>query len=234
MVEPHFALNQEVRLHYLVSSTSTANTPLVYIPGMLGSAEEFFFSAFDDRECTAISLRGRGKSDSPKTGYTFNDHVADIEAVVSQKHIDSDRFVLMAFSRGAAYAMGFASQRPERLKGLIICDFPAKYPVFSTEWLERCLANPHTNFDVVQAIFDETEEVDLWDQLKAIECPVLVIRGGKEGSFLSEADAMRYQKQLKHVEIVVFEDSGHALWEPDEARFRQTIQHFLEQIDGHK
>lgn len=234
MVEPHFALNQEVRLHYLVSSTSTANTPLVYIPGMLGSAEEFFFSTFEDRECTAISLRGRGKSDSPKTGYSFNDHVADIEAVISQRHTDSDSFVLMAFSRGAAYAMGFAIQRPELLRGLIICDFPAQYPVFSSEWLQRCLANPHTNSDVVQAIFDETEEVDLWDQLKAIDCPVLVIRGGKEGSFLSEADAIRYQKHLKHVEIVVFEDSSHALWEPDEARFRHTIQHFLKQIDAYK
>ena len=87
---------------------------------------------------------------------------------------------------------------------------------------------------MVQAIFDETEEVDLWDQLKAIECPVLVIRGGKEGSFLSEMDAKRYQKHFKHMDIVVFEDSSHALWEPDEARFLDTIQHFLEQIDVHK
>lgn len=229
MIKPYFAQNQEVRIHYLVASSNAMNTPLVYIPGMLGSAEEFTFPAFEDRECTAISLRGRGKSDAPKTGYTFSDHVSDIAAVISQWK--AENFVLMAFSRGAAYACGFAVQRPELLKGLIICDFPARYAKFSPEWLQRCLANPQTNSDVVQAIFDETEEVDLWDQLQAIACPVLVIRGGKEGAFLSEADAQRYQDRLKYVEVVVFEDSAHALWEPDKARFQQTIQHFLKQID---
>lgn len=55
----------------------------------------------------------------------------------------------------------------------------------------------------------------------------------KRGAFLSEADAQRYKDHLKYVEVVVFEDSAHALWEPDEARFQQTIQHFLKQIDAH-
>jgi pimeloyl-ACP methyl ester carboxylesterase len=230
VTEKRFALNGEVKINYLVNEKKTNNTPLFYIPGMLGNAEEFPISAFVTRECIAISLRGRGSSDSPEKGYTFNNHIADIEAVISDSNVEN--FCLMAFSRGVAYALGFATQNPNVLKGLIICDYPAQYKKFGTDWVERSLSNPNAKPHVIKALFEETEEVSLWEQLQNIQCPVLVIRGGKVGSFLSEEDAEQYKNNFQSVEIVVFEDSSHSLWEPDEERFLSTIHNFLQKVDA--
>jgi pimeloyl-ACP methyl ester carboxylesterase len=137
----------------------------------------------------------------------------------------------MAFSRGAAYALGFATQQPDLLKGIIICDFPAHYKNFTPSWLERSLANPNIKPHVAKGLFHETKEVTLWDELEKIRCPVLVLRGGNEGSFLSAEEAEIYKRKLQYVEVVVFEESGHCLWEPDQEKFIKAIHKFLNQID---
>ncbi|MEX2461681.1 MAG: alpha/beta hydrolase [Paenibacillaceae bacterium] len=133
--------------------------------------------------------------------------------------------------KGAAYALGFATQYPDLLKGLIVCDFPARYKKFTSIWLERSLANPNVKPHVTRGLFHETEEVTLWDELENIRCPVLVLRGGKEGSFLSAEEAEIYKSKLQNVEVVVFEESGHSLWEPDQEKFIKIIHKFLNQLD---
>lgn len=94
--------NQGVRLHYIESNPDTPPTlsPLVYIHGAYGMAEKFLpeMEALSPRRCIAISLRGRGKSDAPETGYSFDHHISDIKALVN--HLGLGHFCLMGWSVG--------------------------------------------------------------------------------------------------------------------------------------
>ncbi|MEX2461680.1 MAG: hypothetical protein WD469_10380 [Paenibacillaceae bacterium] len=97
MIDSRFVLNGEIKINYLINNTVSEKTPLVYVPGMFGSAEEFLFESFETRKNISISLRGRGQSDAPVSGYSFEDHVKDIEQVLSEARVEN--ICLMAFSR---------------------------------------------------------------------------------------------------------------------------------------
>jgi pimeloyl-ACP methyl ester carboxylesterase len=40
-----------------------------------------------------------------------------------------------------------------------------------------------------------------------------------------------YRRRLRQAKVVVFEESGHVLWEPDYERFMRTVQTFLDWVD---
>src|SRR5438309_10763644 len=85
--------------------------------------------------CISARRRGRGQSDIPESGYTFNDNVSDIEALVD--HLRLTNFCLMGWSMGVPYSIGFASRYPEKLSGLILLDYQARHPESSAGWAER-------------------------------------------------------------------------------------------------
>jgi len=60
----------------------------------------------------------------------------------------------------------------------------------------------------------------------------LLIGGGRSDALLKPEHIEQYRKQLRRVEVVVFEDSGHNVSEPDFDRFIGRVKSFLEQIDG--
>src|SRR5438445_69623 len=81
-----WAVNRGLRIHYLDSNPvgSQGLTPLVYVPGALNAADGLIpeMEALAPRRCVSMALRGRGKSDAPMSGYTFDENVSDVEAVV--------------------------------------------------------------------------------------------------------------------------------------------------------
>lgn len=234
--ESRWANNHGVRLHYLVSASSDPSlTPVVLIPGAFGSAESYEseFAAFAPRRCVAISLRGRGQSDAPHSGYTIRHHATDIAAVVD--HADLPRFTLMAYSVGVPYAIRYYTQGAPGLAGLILADYPARLPQFTTDWVERVqrllspdIARPH----VVDALKREASAVELWDELDGIRCPVLLLRGTQEGALLSAEHVEQYRRHLPQAEVVEFWESGHELWRPNYERYIVVIKDFLGRING--
>lgn len=233
--QEHFASNNNVLIHYLDSiDYDTALTPLVYIPGALGFAEQFVdeMKVLSPRRSISLSLRGRGKSDAPFTGYSFDEHVTDIRAVIEDSKVTKS--CLMAYSMGVPYTIKFASLYPEQLKGLILCDYQAKYPQIPESWPERVITNGYVKEDrhhVAKRIQKDSEEVYLWDDLKRITCPVLIVKGGTEHAHLQEEAADKYKIHLENVDIVEFSESGHELWVPDYDRLINTIKQFLVKID---
>ncbi|MGM9948607.1 MAG: alpha/beta fold hydrolase, partial [Lysinibacillus sp.] len=74
-----------MKINYFVSGDHDERLmPLLYIPGALNDAEQALemLDAFYPRKRVAISLRGRGKSEAPQSGYSLDDHASDIEAAV--------------------------------------------------------------------------------------------------------------------------------------------------------
>ncbi len=229
--------NKGVRLLYLETheAQGSAPVPIVFIPGMLGSAENYHkeMQSLAGRRCIAVSLRGRGLSDAPETGYSFEDHVSDIEALVD--HVGLQGFCLCAYSAAVPFAIGFASNHPSLLAGLVLSDYSARYPKVKEQWVSEVLASrgdvkPH----VVQAIQQESAEMLLWDSLERITCPALILRAGLPGSLLTTEGADRYQRHLPDSRVVVFDNSDHNLSQPDYERYIGTIRTFLEELDSAK
>jgi pimeloyl-ACP methyl ester carboxylesterase len=233
--ESRWATNQDVEIHYLDTRAKADRslTPVVFVPGALGAAENYGeeMAALAPRRCIAISLRGRGQSDAPIDGYGFVDHVRDIEAVIDDSGVTD--FVLAGYSMGVAYALGYAILHPTHLTGMIIGDYPAHYPHLKPEWAETAIKNMPGKAPVyaVQGIRSESAEIQLWDDLESIEAPVLLLRGDQPGSLLSAEDATKYIASLPQAMAVVFPGSGHELWVPSKERYLGTVKAFLEGID---
>lgn len=156
--------------------------------------------------------------------------MADIEAVMEKAL--KGRFCLMAYSMGVPRAIELAARHSRRVDGLILIDYPARYPALPETWVEQVLSSSRKIPErVVRAMQRESREVLLWDRLRIICCPVLVLRGEGEGSLLKEADAALFREKLSRVDMAVMPKAGHDVWNPDYDRFFRTVVSFLEKRD---
>src|SRR5256712_4323880 len=134
--------------------------------------------ALAPRRCVSMALRGRGKSDAPMSGYTFEENVSDVEAVVDSLRLKG--FCLMGWSLGVPHVLRYALRHLDKIVGLILLDYPARYPRFTKEWMEWILADPvfqkvapdHT----VRGIHEGSVELPLLVELEGIDCHLLVVR----------------------------------------------------------
>ena len=112
--------NNGTNIHFIDSNFDTnQDLPFVIIPGLSESAEDYIplLKILFPRRCIALTLRGRGNSDAPQKGYTLEDHISDIEAVI--KHLELNAFILMGFSRGVSYTLGYTLTNSDSIKGLM-------------------------------------------------------------------------------------------------------------------
>lgn len=237
--------NGAVRIHYVDQEPSTpaGQTPLVVSPGVWEPAERAIplFRSLT-RRAVAVSYRGRGRSDTPDTGYDLNDHVGDLAAVVESAQLG--RFCLLAFSRGVGPALAYTLGHPERVAGLIIVDHPpihyAWAPGAAAAWTGRVyLGRRFTDF-MRAAAFDgierEARQVEFWDDLPRITSPVLLLRGMATDRPIppevSEADSVRYQSLLQNCREVRFDGSGHMIPDEEPDRYLLAVSDFLAWLDG--
>ena len=236
MVQDRWARSEEVNIHYLDSEgkNTRETTPVFYVPGAMGCAEQFSdeMDVLSNRRCISISLRGRGKSEAPTSGYSFEHHVSDIATVVKQSGINN--FCLMAHSIGVPMALKYIIDNPSKVKGLILCDYPARYPKLTKSWVENVVSKGLLRREreyVATEMMNDSDEISLRDHLQQIRCPVLVMRGGTNQALLNENEAQIYKENLENVAVVTFLESGHELWVPDYNRFMEIINGFLNLLD---
>lgn len=86
---------------------------------MLEQAENFKreMQDFKTRKVISIRLRGWGKSSAPLSGYSFENHYSDVEAVFEDSHLDG--FYLMAYLIGVPYAINASLNYPNKVNGRI-------------------------------------------------------------------------------------------------------------------
>ena len=124
-MKQHFITNGSIKIEALEwEGTNPSLTPILFIPGMLGRAESFakeIESHWQDRRCVSMSLRGRGRSEAPVTGYSLDDHASDIAAVVRGLKLDRG-VIVVAHSRGVPYALRFVELHPQAVVTLALMD----------------------------------------------------------------------------------------------------------------
>lgn len=232
IIKEHKICKNKIHIHFLESITDSRFTPIVYIPGLLGTAEHFReeMKLFYPRKCIAISLRGRGKSDVPDQGYSLSDHVSDIKSVIS--HCGLQKFILMAYSMGVPYAIEYAWQNIDKVKGLMLLDYPARLPKIFEKWVERAIMQFGNSVEkFAKAYQKESKEIELWDRLSEIHCPVYVFRGGKKDALINDDFEEKYRKNTQKLTFIKFEDSGHELWKPDHKKFTDSILVFINKTE---
>ncbi|WP_017380944.1 alpha/beta fold hydrolase [Paenisporosarcina sp. TG-14] len=231
--------NNGTNIHFIDSNfDAKQELPLVIIPGLSESAEDYLpLLKTLPRRCIALTLRGRGNSDAPQKGYTLEDHISDIEVVI--KHLGLNQFILMGFSRGVTYSIGYALNNSDSIKGLILGDYPAYHSQLPSEWVEFFSSLPpwrgkslseRMKPHVLNELQTDSKQVLFWDKLSSIQCPVLVIRGGKQGAALSIDDGKKYLEKIPNVNLVVFEESDHNIFEPNFEKFINTVELFFKTI----
>ncbi|MFA5552424.1 MAG: alpha/beta hydrolase [Trueperaceae bacterium] len=222
-----------VRLHYLLHRGDQSLTPLVYVPGSLGNAEDFRteMRRLAPRTTVAISPRGLGGSSAPEQGYSLHDRVQDLEAVLAELRLPPA--CLMAFSAGVPVALAYAVRRPDRVKSLILLDYPARSKRLTQQWADQArpfAAERGVPEHVVKAMIADSTDVELWEDIRGIACPALLVIGGKS-NYVTDEDLRRYREALPQPEVEQFEYSGHEVFRPDYERFMRVIERFLGRSD---
>ena len=73
-------------------------------------------------EVMLYDLRGHGKSERPEAGYSVDDHVDDLEAILDALGHSERPLELVGNSFGGLLALAFARRHPERVRGLALVD----------------------------------------------------------------------------------------------------------------
>jgi pimeloyl-ACP methyl ester carboxylesterase len=236
-----FVDNAGVRIHALDNGCpDELQPPVLVIPGMGEYAEEYswMLDALGERRVVIVDVRGRGRSDVPATGYRWEDHISDVRAVVDALHVG--RPIIVAFSRGSSYALGYALTYPTELRGLVVGDYFARHVGLPADLADRQLAtkirgvlmSERMSEHAVRQVVAESHEVPLWDRLIEIRCPVLVIRGGRKGALVGDALAAQWRASLPTVELALLPDAGHDLWSRDVDAYLAVLVPFLERVSA--
>lgn len=232
MIEDRWTPTDEAELHYLIASGDLQLTPLIYVPGSLGSADDFRdeMKALAPRSTLAVSQRGVGRSSAPQSGYSLRHRIDDLGRVLDD--VDLGSLCLMAFSLGVPVAVGYAAQYPDRIKGLILLDYPPRYPERSEGWVEKALPFARGRGipeHVVHGMQEEAEPTDLWKELAGLRQPILLVKGGQSKAVSD--DDLKHYRSLPQVQVEIFDDSDHEIHRPDYQRFISTIRTFLDHLD---
>ena len=231
-IKEYWVKNNGVRINYLDSELVNKHIPLFFFPGMLTTAQDYVedIKVMAPRRCLSLSLRGRGKSDTPVSGYALDDHVSDIEAVIQKTQLD--HFGIFAFSMGVPYAIEYAAKHRKSIAGLIIGDFPALTRRIPETWISNVIqrfGKDKEQFAI--AIQKDSEDKKLWDHLDKFHFPLLVLHGCKEGSLLKKEHIELYKKHARNIQVIAFEDSGHQIWKPDYDKLITIIKRFMDTCD---
>jgi pimeloyl-ACP methyl ester carboxylesterase len=234
-----FVDNEGVRVHALDNERIDAALPTVLaIPGMGEYADEYawLLDALGDRRVVVVDVRGRGRSDVPESGYTWEHHIGDLRAVVDALGID--RPIVVAFSRGSSYALGYALTYPGDVRGLVVGDYFARHVGLPPEIADQQLQSKvrgtviadRMSEHAVRRVVAESREVPLWDRLVELQCPVLVIRGGRKSALVGDELAAQWREALPSVRMETIVDAGHDLWSRDVDAYLAVLLPFLDDV----
>ena len=211
-MKEHFIDNDGVRIHALELNPAVSGTPIFIVPGMARSAEDIVGSVGRRfrRRVIALSVRGRGKSDSPQHGWSLEHQASDVAAVVN--HFRSPEAILFGHSTGGTFAARAVPTISSTIVGFILGDFPPFYPAYSETWSKRILSNIQ-RFAVseiaLNGIVAAARATNVSEYLRLRGSKLFVLIGDPERSLFPPKQLKDFQTQFPLVSIKQLVGCGH-------------------------
>lgn len=238
MAVSRFTDNGGVWLHFVDSGGDDGGAPIVFVPGMTCIAEDYdeVLPAFGRRTVVA-ELRGHGRSAAPADGYDSAVLSSDVGAVVDA--VTGGPVHLVTFSRGTAYALGWALRNPDRVRSLAIGDYIPEERLLPPGAPRRLLdgrwrgtpVRERLDYEAAMKTFAAARARSFWNELAALQIPLLVVRSG-ERVLVTDEQWSRYRDEFPDATLVEFSDSPHDIFRPDRRRFPQLVREHTDHADG--
>jgi len=236
----------QVVLAVLEAGSSQPAQTIVFIHGFGGWKEQWLpqMRCFSTQVRTiALDLRGHGESSKPRSDYSVEELVGDLEAAIEALKVRKP-FVLVGHSFGAALVASYAAEHPNEIEKLVLISPSSDYTL---SWLYRWgLYLPDAIFDAVMGLINSIRPTFLapayvlkalyfhgmatWDAeevLPRVQAPTLVIRPRWDPLF-SPRDVRRVVELLPEAEEVVVPSLMHLLMAARPKEVNEALQEFLE------
>lgn len=115
----------------LLAAGNPKGRPVLFVHGITENARAFepiMRELPSDFYLLSLDLRGRGKSDKPKTGYSVLDYAQDLLAVWNHLPGGAAKPLLVGHSMGGRAACAFAALYPELPEAVVLIDPPISGP----------------------------------------------------------------------------------------------------------
>ena len=237
-----FFENNGIKLNYIESRNYDEYlTPLIYIPGTSGIGSDaipLFQNLTKNRRCIGVSLRGRGRSDTPSQGYSLHDNASDIDALV--KELSLNNYCLLGTSIGVMYSVIHLTSEFSKARGFIVTDHPprcTKLPEGWHKWYKDQIVNGRHILDNMREIAVEKTESDAYDldlmkEYKSLGLPTLALAAHKKGTYpILTSEEIEYFDNLPKSEVVHFYDSDHLIRYREPEKFYRVVDEFLCKLD---
>lgn len=114
-----------LRFHY--QRLGQGNERVVFIHGFIwDNLSSWYFTVASavarDADVLLYDLRGHGKSERPRSGYSMQDMIADLDAILEGTGFGDRPLHLVGNSFGGLLALGYAIAHPERVATLVLVD----------------------------------------------------------------------------------------------------------------
>jgi pimeloyl-ACP methyl ester carboxylesterase len=233
----HLIDNQGVKIHALEFNPTADGIPLVMVPGMGNAAEGIAESVGPllSRHTIILSLRGRGKSDSPTVGWRLEDQASDIAAVVH--HFGFPRIALFGHSTGASIAARSLPMIESEIAAFIIGDFAPFYPPYSEGWRQHARLHdpPFPISDVALAgIISDAKYTDVSEFLNAVNSKLLILTGEPEKSLLKQEEIAKLKEMFPLARVELLVGCSHDYLDEDPKQSMNVIEQFILEIEAAK
>ncbi len=118
-----FAHINGIALHYQIIGAPQGKPVLVFV-NSLGTDfriwRDVIVHLAGEAAIVTYDKRGHGLSDAGEAPYAMEDHVADLAGLLD--HLDVKKAVICGLSVGGMIAQGLCLERPDLVRGLILCD----------------------------------------------------------------------------------------------------------------
>jgi pimeloyl-ACP methyl ester carboxylesterase len=173
---------------------------LVLVHGLGGNLAGWHLTMVPDLQrnyrVTTYDLRGHGRTDAPRTGYTTRDMVEDLRALMDALHVGNARIV--GHSWGADIVLHFALLYPERLSQIVLIEPAMLAPLAEMYRREDWEGWPYvtrTLEQLVGAPIPEDKRHDL-DYLIRLIIEIPIMYGPAKGRMRDEEAVLRVLEVL--------------------------------------